>query len=106
MMLIRQVIHKNNLSRKGRDNLVTEIGILKKLKHKFIVDLVDFHWDDKYIYIGNNPQWNQCALTVSLIQSWSFAEEEISPLSSNRENVCQVVARCILNTTFEMKYDS
>ena len=39
MMLIRQVIHKNNLSRKGRDNLVTEIGILKKLKHKFIVDL-------------------------------------------------------------------
>lgn len=46
-----KVIHKNNLSRKGRDNLVTEIGILKKLKHKFIVDLVDFHWDDKYIYI-------------------------------------------------------
>ena len=47
-----QVIHKSNLSRKGRDNLVTEIGILKKLKHRFIVDLVDFHWDDKYIYIG------------------------------------------------------
>ena len=54
--LIRQVIHKKNLSKKGRDNLVTEIGILKKLKHKFIVDLVDFHWDDKYIYIGNSRQ--------------------------------------------------
>ena len=46
-----KVISKNSLSRAGRDNLVTEIGILKKLKHKFIVDLVDFHWDDKYIYI-------------------------------------------------------
>ena len=33
---------------------MSEIGILKKLKHKFIVDLVDFHWDDKYIYIGMN----------------------------------------------------
>ena len=46
-----KVISKSQLSRTGRDNLVTEIGILKKLKHKFIVDLVDFHWDDKYIYI-------------------------------------------------------
>ena len=32
--------------------MITEIGLLKKLKHRFIVDLVDFHWDDKYIYIG------------------------------------------------------
>jgi len=46
-----KVISKNSLSRTGRDNLVTEIGLLKKIKHKFIVDLVDFHWDDKYIYI-------------------------------------------------------
>ena len=47
-----QVISKTNLSKSGRDNLITEIGLLKKLKHRFIVDLVDFHWDDKYIYIG------------------------------------------------------
>lgn len=46
-----KVISKNNLSKTGRNNLVTEIGLLKKLKHKFIVDLVDFHWDEKYIYI-------------------------------------------------------
>ena len=46
-----KVISKSQLSKAGRDNLVTEIGILKKLKHRFIVDLVDFHWDDKYIYI-------------------------------------------------------
>ena len=47
-----QVICKQNLSKSGRDNLVTEIALLKKLKHKFIVDLIDFHWDEKYIYIG------------------------------------------------------
>jgi len=46
-----KVISKNSLSKTGRDNLVTEIGLLKKIKHKFIVDLLDFHWDDKYIYI-------------------------------------------------------
>ena len=49
-----QVICKQSLSKSGRDNLVTEIALLKKLKHKFIVDLIDFHWDDKYIYIGKN----------------------------------------------------
>ena len=47
-----KVICKQNLSKSGRDNLVTEIALLKKLKHKFIVDLIDFHWDEKYIYIG------------------------------------------------------
>jgi len=27
------------------------MGLLKKLKHKFIVELIDFHWDDKFIFI-------------------------------------------------------
>jgi len=44
-------IHKNKLSKKGKDNIITEIGLLKKLKHRFIVELIDFHWDDKFIYI-------------------------------------------------------
>ena len=52
LFLYVKVISKNSLSKTGRDNLVTEIGLLKKIKHKFIVDLIDFHWDDKYIYIG------------------------------------------------------
>ena len=52
LFLYVKVISKNSLSKTGRDNLVTEIGLLKKIKHKFIVDLLDFHWDDKYIYIG------------------------------------------------------
>ena len=37
--------------------MITEIGLLKKLKHRFIVDLVDFHWDDKYIYIGKTKHY-------------------------------------------------
>jgi len=44
-------IFKNKLSKSARDNIVTEISLLKKLKHRFIVELIDFHWDDKFIYI-------------------------------------------------------
>jgi len=44
-------IFKNKLSRSARDNIITEISLLKKLKHRFIVELIDFHWDDKFIYI-------------------------------------------------------
>jgi len=44
-------IFKHKLSRSARDNIITEISLLKKLKHRFIVELIDFHWDDKFIYI-------------------------------------------------------
>jgi len=44
-------IIKNKLSKSAKDNIITEIGLLKKLKHRFIVELIDFHWDDKFIYI-------------------------------------------------------
>jgi len=44
-------ILKNKLSKSGRNNIVTEIGLLKKLKHRYIVEMIDFHWDDKFIYI-------------------------------------------------------
>jgi len=46
-----KVVQKSRLSKVGRDNLVTEIGLLKQLKHRFILELVDFHWDDRNIYI-------------------------------------------------------
>ncbi|KAK7079275.1 Serine/threonine-protein kinase ulk3 [Halocaridina rubra] len=42
---------KSNLSKSALDNLVTEIGILKRLRHEHIVEMKDFVWDDKYIYI-------------------------------------------------------
>ena len=44
-------IYKNKLNKTARDNIITEISLLKKLKHRFIVELIDFHWDDKFIYI-------------------------------------------------------
>ncbi|XP_068204137.1 serine/threonine-protein kinase ULK3 [Palaemon carinicauda] len=42
---------KSNLSKSALDNLISEIGILKRLKHEHIVEMKDFVWDDKYIYI-------------------------------------------------------
>lgn len=42
---------KSDLSKSEADNLITEISLLKKLKHPHIVDLVDFCWDSSYIYI-------------------------------------------------------
>lgn len=33
------------------DNLITEIGLLKKLQHKYIVKMEDFCWDPQNIYI-------------------------------------------------------
>jgi len=44
-------IFKNKLNKTARENIITEISLLKKLKHRFIVELIDFHWDDKFIYI-------------------------------------------------------
>lgn len=44
-------VTKSTLSKWALDNLVSEIGILKKLKHEHIVEMKDFVWDDNYIYI-------------------------------------------------------
>lgn len=35
----------------AEDNIITEIKLLKTLKHKHIVEMKDFLWDSKYIYI-------------------------------------------------------
>jgi len=42
---------KSTLSKQSIDNLLTEISILKKVKHTFIVELNDFQWDENYIYL-------------------------------------------------------
>ena len=44
-------VKKSNLSKGEVDNIVTEISLLKKLKNDFIVEMVDFSWDNNYIYI-------------------------------------------------------
>lgn len=43
---------KTKLSSKSSvDNIITEIQLLKILKHEHIVEMKDFFWDDRYIYI-------------------------------------------------------
>lgn len=40
-------VAKVNLSKTSTDNLIREIKLLKTLKHKYIVEMIDFRWDDK-----------------------------------------------------------
>lgn len=42
---------KSSLNRISTENLLTEIELLKLLKHDHIVELKDFEWDANYIYI-------------------------------------------------------
>ncbi|KAK3610251.1 hypothetical protein CHS0354_022315 [Potamilus streckersoni] len=42
---------KSTLTKASTENLLTEIGLLKKLNHDNIVELKDFQWDDTYIYL-------------------------------------------------------
>jgi serine/threonine-protein kinase ULK/ATG1 len=44
-------IEIHSLSPKSKENLLTEIQLMKQLDHKHIVKLKDFNWDKTYIYI-------------------------------------------------------
>ncbi|KAL9696229.1 hypothetical protein quinque_015514 [Culex quinquefasciatus] len=44
-------VEKASLSKSAVDNIITEISLLKKLKHEHIVEMRDFLWDDRFIYI-------------------------------------------------------
>lgn len=43
-------ILKGTLSGSAVDNIITEIKLLKTLKHDHIVEMIDFLWDDKYVF--------------------------------------------------------
>lgn len=42
-------VDKSKLSKSAVDNIITEIRLLKTLKHQHIVEMKDFLWDDKYV---------------------------------------------------------
>lgn len=44
-------ISRPRLSKAEQDNLITEIKLLKTMKHRYIVEMIDFEWDANYIYI-------------------------------------------------------
>ncbi|XP_026466317.1 serine/threonine-protein kinase ULK3-like [Ctenocephalides felis] len=44
-------ILKGNLSGSAVDNIISEIKLLKTLKHEHIVEMIDFLWDEKHIFI-------------------------------------------------------
>ncbi|XP_004537882.1 serine/threonine-protein kinase ULK3 isoform X2 [Ceratitis capitata] len=46
-----KIVEMSTLSDSSRENLITEIRLLRSLNHKYIVTLQDFFWDDKKIYI-------------------------------------------------------
>lgn len=50
-MVAIKVIGRTKLSKSAEDAVVTEIGVMKKLKHEYIVQMIDFVWDSKNVYI-------------------------------------------------------
>ncbi|KAK2186540.1 hypothetical protein NP493_197g05000 [Ridgeia piscesae] len=44
-------VQKSKLNRTSTENLLTEIELLKTLRHEHIVELKDFQWDANYIYL-------------------------------------------------------
>uniref|UniRef100_A0A6E8V834 Serine/threonine-protein kinase ULK3 n=1 Tax=Anopheles coluzzii TaxID=1518534 RepID=A0A6E8V834_ANOCL len=50
-ILAVKVMAKSKLSCTAMDNIISEISLLKKLKHRHIVEMRDFLWDEENIYI-------------------------------------------------------
>uniref|UniRef100_A0A2M4CVL5 Serine/threonine-protein kinase ULK3 n=1 Tax=Anopheles darlingi TaxID=43151 RepID=A0A2M4CVL5_ANODA len=46
-----KIMEKHKLSPSAIDNVVSEIGLLKRLKHPHIVEMRDFLWDQSNVYI-------------------------------------------------------
>jgi hypothetical protein len=42
-------VEKKHLSAAAVDNIITEITLLKMLKHEYIVEMKDFQWNDRFV---------------------------------------------------------
>lgn len=50
-MVAIKCVDKSSLSKSAIDNLVTEINLLKILKHEHIVEMRDFFWDEGLVAV-------------------------------------------------------
>lgn len=42
-----KTVQRNSLSSSSKENLLVEIKLLKRLNHKYIVNMFDFIWDEQ-----------------------------------------------------------
>jgi len=42
-------VEKKQLSGAAVENIITEITLLKMLKHEYIVEMKDFQWNDRFV---------------------------------------------------------
>ncbi|XP_062550588.1 serine/threonine-protein kinase ULK3 [Armigeres subalbatus] len=86
-------VTKGSLSKTAVDNIVTEISLLKKLKHVHIVEMKDFFWDDRCIYIvmeycngGSLAEYIRQRQKLSELTCKIFLRQLASALKYMREN--------------------
>lgn len=48
---VKCIERKNVKSKRAMENLLTEIKVMKELRHQFIVRLIDFEWNERHIYL-------------------------------------------------------
>ncbi|VVC40731.1 Hypothetical protein CINCED_3A016489 [Cinara cedri] len=74
-MVAIKVIGRSKLSKSAEDAVVTEIGVMKKLKHEYIVQMIDFVWDCNNVYII--LEYCDCGDLSSFIKKRSKLSERI-----------------------------
>jgi Protein kinase domain. len=64
-------VEKKQLSGAAVDNIITEITLLKMLKHEYIVEMKDFQWNDRFVLCTGF-----CNLWLNLFLSIILCSEE------------------------------
>ncbi len=78
-------VEKDKLSKAAVENLLVEIGMLKKLRHPHVVQMKDFRWDDQYV---SKPYTN-------------FLRDRANPCIMDLKMVCSLSAHFV---TFSIPY--
>ncbi|XP_052900602.1 serine/threonine-protein kinase ULK3 [Anopheles moucheti] len=92
-ILAVKVMAKSKLSHSAMDNIISEISLLKRLKHRHIVEMRDFLWDDENIYIlmeycnaGNLSSYIKQNRTLDEVTCRRFLQQLALALRYMRQN--------------------